>query len=671
MTGPAAAPPAPPGPPGGPPVPEAASARDRALPPWLAALTVAGAAAAVALAVNQVFVLGRTTGLMLLENAFLYALLTALLPLVFLVFPLRVRDRWLWPVDALLAAATFAILLFYTLRAETMVVQAWEYTAPQPARWAAMALWLLLLEAVRRAGGTAILVVVAVLSLYPVYAASMPGVFSGFAMSVEQTAMYHVMSTESMLGLPIKAFATLVVGFLLFGVTLQFTGAGRFFLDLSFAVLGHVRGGAAKVAVFSSGLMGSMSGSVTSNVLTTGTLTIPAMTRSGFPRLYAAGIEACASTGGTLMPPIMGATAFVMANFLGISYAEVALAAAIPSLLYFFGLFVGADAYAARAGIRGLPAAELPRLGQALREGWYYVGVFAFLIWMLLGLGREAAAPYYATALLLVVNQAVSPRDRLSPARFMAYLVAVGRLLVEIAAILAAIGLVVGALVATGMIGGLTNALVHLAGGSTLALLVMGALAAFVLGIGMTVTAAYVFLAVVLAPSLVQAGLEPLAVHMFILYWGMLSFITPPVAIGAFAAASVARTDPMRTGFKSMQQGAIIYFVPFFFVYNPALLMLGGPVEVVAVALSALVGVAVLANGLQGYLYGVGPLGDGPVGWGLRLLLVAGGLLFAAPGVPGTGLGHAASTGLGLLVTGLAVALAWAARGALPAAGRP
>ena len=672
MTARPAAPPEPPGPPGGPPVPEAAvSSRDRALPSWLAALTVAGAAAAVALTVNQVFNLGRSTGLMLLENAFLYGLLTALLPLVFLIFPLRLRGRWIWPVDAVLAAATFGILLFYALRAETMVIQAWEYTAPQPARWAALLLWAMLLEAVRRAGGFAILVVVAVLSLYPVYAASMPGVFSGFAMSVEQTAMYHVMSTESMLGLPIKAFATLVVGFLVFGVTLQFTGAGRFFLDLSFAILGHVRGGAAKVAVFSSGLMGSMSGSVTSNVLTTGTLTIPAMTRSGFPRLYAAGIEACASTGGTLMPPIMGATAFVMANFLGVSYAEVALAAAIPSVLYFFGLFVGADAYAARAGIRGLPEAELPRLRDALRDGWYYVGVFAFLIWMLLGLGREAAAPFYATALLLVVNQVVSPRDRFDGPRFLAYLIAVGRLLVEIAAILAAIGLVVGALVATGMIGGLTNALVHLAGGSTLALLVMGALASFVLGIGMTVTAAYVFLAVVLAPSLVQAGLEPLAVHMFILYWGMLSFITPPVAIGSFAAASVARTDPMRTGFKSMQLGAIIYFVPFFFVYNPALLMLGSPVEVVAVAVSALVGVAVLANGLQGYLYGVGPLGDGPGGWALRGLLILGGLLFAAPGVPGTGLGHWASGALALAVTGLAVGLARMGRTPAAAAGRP
>ena len=645
--------------------PDPAPRRTRLSAPVQAAV-IAGAAVAVALTVNQVFTLGRVTGVMLLENAFLYALLACLLPLVFLVFPLTIRGRWLWPVDLALAAATAGILGVFALNAETMLIQAWEYTAPEPARWASLALWAILLEATRRAGGIAILLVVAVLSLYPVYAERMPGVFSGFPMSLEQTVMYHVMSTQSMLGLPIKAFASLVVGFLVFGVALQFTGAGRFFLDLAFALLGHVRGGAAKVAVFASGLMGSMSGSVTSNVLTTGTLTIPAMRRSGFPGRHAAGLEACASTGGTLMPPIMGATAFVMANFLSVPYLEVAVAALIPSVLYFFGLFMGADAFAARAGIRGLPREELPRIGPVLREGWIFLVVFAALIWMLVVLRREAVAPFYATALLLAINQIFSRRDRMDLARLRDFLLATGRLLVEIAAILAGIGLVVGALVATGMIGGLTNALVHLAGGSTLALLVMGAAASFVLGIGMTVTAAYVFLAVVLAPSLVQAGLEPLAVHLFILYWGMLSFITPPVAIGAFAAASVAGTEPMRTGLKAVQLGAIIYFVPFFFVLNPALLMIGTPGEIAAVLVAALLGVAILAAGLQGYVYGVGALPASAAGLALRGLLVAGGLAFAAPGLPMWGVGPMATAAAGTALTAAAVAGAMALRRARP-----
>jgi TRAP-type uncharacterized transport system fused permease subunit len=327
---------------------------------------------------------------------------------------------------------------------------------------------------------------------------------------------------------------------------------------------------------------------------------------------------------------------------------------------------VGADAYAARAGIRGVPKAELPRLGTALREGWYFVAVFALLIWMLVWLQREAAAPFYATVLLLAINQAFSPRDRMNALKLRNYLLAVGRLLVEIAAILAAIGLVVGALVATGMIGGLTNALVHLAGGSALALLVMGALASFILGIGMTVTAAYVFLAVVLAPSLVQTGMNPLAVHMFILYWGMLSFITPPVAIGAFAAASVAGTEPMRTGFKAMELGAIIYFVPFFFVFNPALLLIGEPLEIVLVSLAAIAGVGVLAAGLQGHTYGLGRLAPGWRGWTVRGLMVTGGLAFAAPGLPALGLGHLATSAIGAGLTALAALAAWAGRERLP-----
>ena len=631
-------------------------ARRGPLPPWAAGIVVLGASLATAVTVHQLFNLGRHSGVMLLDNVYLYTLLACLLPLAFVVFPLRWRGRWLWPLDLGLALATAAILGWFAWNGEVMVRRAWEFTAPQEARWAAMFLWLVLIEAVRRAGGPAVMWVVAVLSLYPVYAGQMPRLFAGASMTLEQTAMYHILSTQSMLGLPIKAFAQLVVGFLIFGVTLQYTGAGRFFLDLSFALLGNVRGGAAKVAVFSSGLMGSMSGSVTSNVLTTGTLTIPAMHRSGFPRLHAAGIEACASTGGTLMPPIMGATAFVMANFLGVSYLEVALAAVIPSVLFFFGLFVGVDAYAARTGIRGLPRSELPRVGAVIREGWYFVVVFAVLIWLLVWLQREATAPYYATVLLLVINQLFSTRDRMTWARAWEYLLATGRLLVEIAAVLAAIGLVVGALVSTGMIGGLTNALVHLAGGSQLALLVMGALAAFVLGIGMTVTAAYVFLAVVLAPSLIQSGMNPLAVHMFILYWGMLSFITPPVAIGAFAAASVAGTDPMRTGLKAMHLGAIIYFVPFFFVFNPALLLIGDALEIVLVTLAALVGVAVVAAGLQGHGYGAGPLPAGATGMALRVVMVAGGLAFAVPGLPGLGVGHLGTSAIGLGLTLVALA---------------
>jgi len=489
------------------------------------------------------------------------------------------------------------------------------------------------IEAARRAGGWPIGLIVAVAGLYPIFADVVPGPIQGFPSSPSQTAIYHAMSRESVMGIPLQAFANLVIGFLLFGVALQQTGGGKFFINLAFALLGHVRGGPAKVAVFSSGLMGSMSGSVITNVLTTGVLSIPAMRKVGFGRSYAAGVEACASTGGVLMPPVMGATAFIMASFLNISYGTIALAAAVPSFLYFMGLFIQIDAYAARHELKGLPANELPSLRQTLKEGWYFIFVFALLIWLLFFLRREAIAPFYATALLLVINQ-VLPYQRWGWEDVKGFFSSAGKLFAELIAILAGVGLLVGALSVTGMSGTIANDLIFLAGGNTLVLLFMGAATSFILGIGMTVTAAYIFLAVALAPALINGGgMDPLAVHLFILYWGMLSFITPPVALGAFAAATVAGARPMETGFQAMKLGSVIYFIPFLFVLNPALILQGSWDEILIVLPQAIVGVALIAGGMQGYLLGIGNLSLYRVlQWPIRLALIAGGMLLAIPG---------------------------------------
>ncbi|MDP2285837.1 MAG: TRAP transporter fused permease subunit, partial [Pseudohongiella sp.] len=446
---------------------------------------------------------------------------------------------------------------------------------------------------------------------------------------IHDVAIFHVLGEESLFGVALNSFAMLVFGFILFGVALQHTGGGPFFINLAFAMLGHKRGGAAKVAVFSSGLMGSMSGGPITNVLTTGPLSIPAMRRTGFSRGYAAGVEACASTGGVMMPPIMGATAFVMASFLGISYVTIAVAAIVPSFLYFFGLYMQIDAYSARNGLKGLPKDELPRLGQVFKEGWYFIAVFALLTFMLVYMQREATAPFIATGFLLIINQFTKHRMNLE--KFMLMVAGTGRLMAELAGILAAIGLIVGSLAVTGMAGTLANDLLYLAGDNVLVLLFMGAATSFVLGIGMTVTAAYIFLAIVLAPALISAGLDPLASHMFIMYWGMLSFITPPVALAAFAAASVAQVSPMRAGWEAMRLGTIIYFIPFFFVLNPALLLQGGFGEVFLMISTALLGVVIISAGLQGYLIGFGRLGEGKPGLFPRTCLTLSGLVLAAP----------------------------------------
>ncbi len=452
---------------------------------------------------------------------------------------------------------------------------------------------------------------------------------AALSIPVHEVAMFHVMGEESLFGIPMRVFAQLVFGFLIFGISLQYTGGGPFFINFAFALLGHLRGGPAKVSIFSSGLMGSMSGGPISNVLTTGPLSIPAMRRVGFSKEYAAGVEACASTGGVFMPPIMGATAFVMASFLNVSYTTVAVAAIVPSVLYFFGLYMQIDAYAARENLEGLPKEELPKLGQVFKEGWYFIFVFAALIFMLVYLQREAVAPFYATAMLLVINQFTM--HKLTLEKFMRLVATMGKLLAELAGILAAIGLIIGGLAVTGIAGTIANDLVYLAGDNVLVLLMMGALTSFILGIGMTVTAAYIFLAIVLVPALTNSGLDPLASHMFVMYWGMLSFITPPVALAAFAAASVAQVSPMRAGFEAMRLGAIIYFVPFFFVFNPALLLQGSAMENIQAISTALVGVALVSAALQGYLIGLGPLGKGASGMTMRVLIGFSGLTLALP----------------------------------------
>ena len=555
-----------------------------------------------------------------IETQYFYALLALLAPWVFLTFPSK---PWIdWP----LAITFVATLGGFFVTAEQALDEAWEFAAPDYAVYASLALWLMLLEALRRAAGWPLCLIAGAFSILPVITEFMPGPLNGLPSSIAETASYHLLSIESVFGLPFRAFADLVIGFVVFGVVLQFTGGGQFFLDLAFAILGRQRGGPAKVAIVSSGLMGSMSGSVVTNVLTTGQLTIPAMRKSGMAREVAGGVEACASTGGVLLPPIMGSTAFVMATLLDIAYIDVAAAAALPAFLYFASLYMQIDAYAGRENVVGLAEEDIPSLGKTIAEGWFYLGAFALLIFLLIFLQQESIAPYYATAALLVINQ-FSPKHRLDLNGAVDLMYGVGKLLIELVVVLAGVGLIVGSLSLTGLSGTLVNDLLSLAGDDIGLLLFMGAITSFVLGIGMTVTAAYIFLAVVLAPALVSQDLNPLSVHLFILYWAMLSYITPPVALGAYAAASIAEANPLKTGFAAMRMGSVIYIIPFIFVLDVAFILQGPWYASAQVFAEAILGVWLICACLQGYLAGLGRLDSRLV----RMLIGLGGLVIAMP----------------------------------------
>lgn len=560
------------------------------------------------------------SGLIGIETQYFYALLGLLAPWAFVTFPSK---PWIdWP----LAVTFVAILLGFFVTAEQALDEAWEFAAPDAAVYACLAMWLMLLEALRRAAGWPLCLIAGAFSVLPVVTEFMPGPLNGLPSSWAETASYHLLSIESVFGLPFRAFADLVIGFVVFGVVLQFTGGGQFFLNLAFAILGRQRGGPAKVAIVSSGLMGSMSGSVVTNVLTTGQLTIPAMRKSGMAREVAGGVEACASTGGVLLPPIMGSTAFVMATLLDIAYIDVAAAAALPAFLYFASLYLQIDAYAGRENVVGLAEEDIPSLAKTIAEGWFYLGAFALLIFLLIFLQQESIAPYYATAALLVLNQ-FSPKHRLDLSGAVDLMYGVGKLLIELVVVLAGVGLIVGSLSLTGLSGTLVNDLLSLAGDDIGLLLFMGAITSFVLGIGMTVTAAYIFLAVVLAPALVSQDLNALSVHLFILYWAMLSYITPPVALGAYAAASIAEANPLKTGFAAMRLGSVIYIIPFIFVLDVAFILQGPWYASAQVFAEAIFGVWLICAGLQGYLAGLGRLDSGLV----RLLIGLGGLVIAMP----------------------------------------
>ncbi|MBY8974525.1 TRAP transporter fused permease subunit [Rhodobacteraceae bacterium NNCM2] len=618
---------------------------------------IVGTLGAITLSVYQLFNI-KLFGITLLDGRYLYLLGGIFLGVAFITFrawkgaPPRVP----W-YDWLLVLATACTSGYLAWTADLNLEEGWEFAAPVTAQWVSVAFYLLILEGTRRTGGLVLFLIVTLFSVYPTFAGSVPDPFSGFQSPFMDAIPYHILSSESAFGIPMKAFGALVIGFILFGAVLQRTGGGKFFNDLALALVGRFRGGAAKVSIFASGFMGSMSGSVISNVLTTGAVSIPAMRRSGFTPTAAAATEACASTGGVLMPPIMGATAFVMASFLSRPYVEIAVAASIPSLLFYFGLFAQIDAYSARRGLKGMPKADLPRLVQALREGWLYIFVFALLIFMMVALRRETTAPFYATALLLIINQ-ILPSQRFSLHSFGNLIVGVGKALAELTAVLLGVGLIVGSFSATGLSGTLVNELVFMAGDDTLVLLLMGALTAFIFGMGMTVTACYIFLAVVLAPALEQAGLNQLAVHLFILYWGMVSFITPPVALGAFAAATMAGASPFRTGLEAMRFGGVIYLTPFFFVLNPALVGEAPAWEVITVLVTALIGVWFISAALQGYVSFIGSLGHGTTGMLARMVLFCAGLFFAAPANDMIGLSHLQLSGIGLALAIIPLAYA-------------
>ena len=378
--------------------------------------------------------------------------------------------------------------------------------------------------------------------------------------------------------------------------------------------------------MLASGFFGSLSGSIFSNVVSTGAVTIPAMKRGGYPPHYAGALEACASTGGMLMPPVMGAVAFIMADFTNTEYGVIVLAALIPSLLYYVGLYLHVDGYAARHGMVGTPVSDLPKLRAVLSEGWPFLIVVAFLIWGLVVMRWERLAPYFACALLIGLTF-LKKSTRLNLARVRDILLEAAKLLSQTVALLLPTSFILGGLMATGVAPSITSSLVQMGDSNVVLILAIGIGVCMIFGMLGMIVAAYLMLALTLAPALEQVGgLNTLAVHLFIAYYATLAAITPPVALAAFLASRIRGSDPILTSWHAARLGIVMYFIPIFFLFEPALILQGAWHQTVVWVLLNLLAIVVIAGASEGYLYYLGRLR----GWSRWVLFVAG-LLIGFP----------------------------------------
>lgn len=500
--------------------------------------------------------------------------------------------------DWMLALASLAvggyIAAYYPVIADRLAVLS-------PERWLLGAVALvLLLEATRRLSGPSVAALGLVFVLYARFADQFPGPLAGTPARWERLFTYLYLDLNGILGTPLAVASTVVLSFVLMGQVLAATGGAAFLGEFALALVGRFRGGPAKMAVVASSLFGNISGSAVANVAVDGPITIPMMKRAGYPAPVAAAIEATASTGGQIMPPVMGAAAFLMAEFLAIPYAQVAAAAVIPAVLYYTCLFFQVDLEAAKAGLRAVPRDRLPRLREVLPRGTVFglalatvvLGLYA-LHWQPEHVGVTAAGAAAAAALAL----------RVRGWSVVQALEAAGRALLGLVAVTGVAGIVIGALQYTGLGFRLALLLTEVAGRSLPLLLMLTAAVALVLGMGMPTVAVYVLLATLVAPALVQLGVIPLAAHLFVFYFGMLSMITPPVCLATYTAASIGGANFWEAGWASMRLAATAYLVPFLFALDPSLLGVGPPSRVLLAAVTAVAGTYLLAAALVGYWF--------------------------------------------------------------------
>jgi TRAP transporter 4TM/12TM fusion protein len=484
---------------------------------------------------------------------------------------------------------------------------------------------VLLVEATRRTIGNALTIILAIFVLYAFTGQYLPGALHHQGFDYPWVIEHLFFTTNGVFGIPLGVSATFIFMFILFGKFLEKSGAGQFFIDLAVASMGKYRGGPAKTAIFASTILGTISGSAVANTVTTGSFTIPLMKKTGYRKEFAGAVEAVASSGGQIVPPIMGASAFIIASYLGVPYTEVALAAIIPALLYYLCLIFQVDFRAMRRGLKGLPVSELPKTKEVLKKGYLFFLPLLLIIYLLVTGSSPMKAGLYAIFLVVIVAT-LKATTRLNIYKIRQILEGGAKGAIETAVACGAAGVIIGIISLTGIGLKFSSLIISLAGGSLLLALIFTMISSIILGMGLPTVAAYIVQVALTVPALIELGVMPIAAHMFIFYFAIISAITPPVALAAFAGAGIAGSDPMRTGLIALRLGIGAFIVPYMFVYGPSLLMQGTVVEILLSSVTAVIGIYGIAAGAEGWL-------KHEMLWWERVLITAFSLALVAPGI--------------------------------------
>jgi TRAP transporter 4TM/12TM fusion protein len=502
----------------------------------------------------------------------------------------------------------------------------------------AFALMVVLLEGSRRASGSfilpSLLLLVFLMTIFNNY---MPGVFHGLGFSFKEVGLVLYVGSHGFFGIPLRVATTIVIMFLIFSQILRVIEGSDWFIKLALCLVGSMRGGPAKAAVVASALFGSISGSPSSNAAGTGIITIPLMKKTGYSPEFAGAVEATASTGGQILPPVMGAVGFVIAEWLEITYVEVIFAVFVPACLYFAVLFYGVDIEARKKNLRGLPRQEITPLPKVIKEGWFYLLPLATLIYFLVfaQYPAEISALYAILAMFVLGIFVDTDRKRLSLPSFQdaglrlrKLVSSIGdgvQLWVRVAIICGAVGILVGCFTQSGV--GLKTAvfIIKVSGEHLILVLVFAAIAAYILGMGLDTLPLYITLAILVAPALVELGVSPIHAHLFVLFWGLTSFITPPLCLAVYITSAIAEGGVWRTGLQAMRLGIVLFIIPFAFIYYPGLLMRGSFEEILLALAMTLLATVGIVGGMTGFL-------GKEANWVQRILLMAGGVMVMIPG---------------------------------------